>query len=301
MSNNALINLGELSKPATVLIEKISDAIGGIFKPYQIIRVAKAEVEADRIRAESQIQITDLHWRAVHRFLEEEAKKQANIEDITRQALPLLEEKSSPEKVEDDWIASFFDKCRNVSDADMQRLWAKVLAGEANRPGTFSRKTVNLITDLDRRDAEYFATLCRFVWLIGMMPVPLIFDTEAAFYQKNGINFNLLSRLGSLGLIFFDNFLGYQVRELPKRPAVSYHDRLLGLTLPNDAHNELQTGKVLFTQAGKELVPLCDSKPIEGFFEFVYEKWMGDSYSPIEVVQQALNPTEGQADKVNRW
>jgi len=31
-----LINLGELSKPPTVLIEKISDAIGEIFKPYQI-------------------------------------------------------------------------------------------------------------------------------------------------------------------------------------------------------------------------------------------------------------------------
>ena len=37
MSDNfesSLINLGELSKPATVLIEKISDAVGGVFKPY---------------------------------------------------------------------------------------------------------------------------------------------------------------------------------------------------------------------------------------------------------------------------
>ena len=42
-SNNSIVNLGDLSKPATVLIEKISDAIGGIFKPYQIKRIAKAE------------------------------------------------------------------------------------------------------------------------------------------------------------------------------------------------------------------------------------------------------------------
>ena len=37
MSDNfesSLINLGELSKPAAVLIEKISDAVGGVFKPY---------------------------------------------------------------------------------------------------------------------------------------------------------------------------------------------------------------------------------------------------------------------------
>ena len=53
MSGNSVINLGELSKPATVLIEKIADAVGGIFKPYQIKRLAKAEAEAELIHAES--------------------------------------------------------------------------------------------------------------------------------------------------------------------------------------------------------------------------------------------------------
>ncbi|MBI5966911.1 MAG: hypothetical protein HY882_03490, partial [Deltaproteobacteria bacterium] len=52
----------------------ISDAVGGLFKPYQIVRVAKAEAEAERIRAESQIQISDLQRRAFYRFLEEQAK-----------------------------------------------------------------------------------------------------------------------------------------------------------------------------------------------------------------------------------
>ena len=34
--------------------------------------------------------------------------------------------------MEEDWIANFFDKCRIVSDSEMQSLWARVLAGEAN-------------------------------------------------------------------------------------------------------------------------------------------------------------------------
>jgi len=92
--NTSLINIGELSRPATVLVEKISDAVGGIFKPYQIVRVAKAEAQAERVRAESQIEISDLQRRAFHRFLNEEATKQKNIEDITQKALPLLEENS---------------------------------------------------------------------------------------------------------------------------------------------------------------------------------------------------------------
>jgi hypothetical protein len=75
MTDDPLAKLGDLTKPATALIEKISDAVGGIFKPYQIVRVAKAEAEASRVQAESQIQVTDLHRRAMYRFLEEEAKK----------------------------------------------------------------------------------------------------------------------------------------------------------------------------------------------------------------------------------
>lgn len=71
----SLINFGDLSKPATVLIEKISEAVGGYFKPYQIKRIAKAESESDLIKAESQIQVSDLHRRAVNRFIAEEAKK----------------------------------------------------------------------------------------------------------------------------------------------------------------------------------------------------------------------------------
>ena len=88
MSNNPLTNLGDLTKPATVLIEKISDAVGGVFKPFQIVRVAKAEAEAEVIHAEAQIRVSDIQRRAMHRFLVEEAKRQSNIESITQKALP---------------------------------------------------------------------------------------------------------------------------------------------------------------------------------------------------------------------
>ena len=97
-----MINLGDLTKPATVLIEKISDAIGGIFKPHQIRRIAQAEAEAEGIRAVSQLEITALQDRAISRFFIEEAKKQYNIETITSKALPLLEVGAIPQNIEDD-------------------------------------------------------------------------------------------------------------------------------------------------------------------------------------------------------
>ncbi len=190
----SLINIGELSRPATMLVEKISDAVGGIFKPYQVVRVAKAEAQADRVRAESQIEISDIQRRAFRRFLDEEGKKQKNIEDITGKALPQLEENSQPNEVEDDSITNFFDRCRLISDDEMQGLWSRVLAGEANAPGTYSKRTVNFLSDLDKSDAELFTHLCGFGWMIGNV-VPLIYDEQHEIYNTRDINFNSVIHL----------------------------------------------------------------------------------------------------------
>ena len=116
VGGNSLIKFEDLSKPATVLIEKISAAIEGYYKPYQIRRLAKAEAEADKITAEAEIEITDLQKRAFSRFIAEESKKQDNMENITKKAIPLLNKSSEPQKMEDDWITNFFDKCRIISD-----------------------------------------------------------------------------------------------------------------------------------------------------------------------------------------
>jgi hypothetical protein len=193
MGDNSLIKLDELTKPATVLIEKISDAVGGIFKTYQIVRVAKAEAEAEQVRANSKIQVTEIQQRAMRRFLIEEGKKQSNIEDITQKALPLLSEESKPQDLDDDWITNFFDKCRIVSDPEMQQLWANILAREANGPVGFSRRTVSLLSDLEKKDAEQFADLCGFGWIyeeVIEVLHPLVFELENEIYKQKNLYFS---------------------------------------------------------------------------------------------------------------
>jgi hypothetical protein len=172
------IEAGELSKPATTLIEKISEAIGGFFKPYQMVRTANAASAVARIEVESKIEVSEIERRALIRWLSEEGKRQNNIERITRQALPLLDESATPADIENDWIANYFDKCRIVSDADMQKLWAQVLGSEATTPGTFSKRTVNILADMGKEEAQLFMTLCGFVWDFGI-PVPIIQDLSS--------------------------------------------------------------------------------------------------------------------------
>ena len=270
--SSSLVDLTGISTPADTLIKKVSNAVGGLFVPYQIKRVAKAETEAAMIKVQSDIEITDLHRRAMHRWIDEEARRQKNIEDITNKALPQLNEEASPDSMEDDWITNFFDKSRIVSDGEMQALWSRVLAGEANAPGTYSKRTVNFLSDLDKADADLFSKLCGFGWMIGNF-VTLVFDVQAEIYNRYGINFSSLSHLESIGFIKFDNLAGFKRLGFPKTFGIFYYDRLLFLEMPNDADNQLEIGRVLLTKIGQELAPMCRSKPVDGFWDYVTDKW----------------------------
>ncbi|MFZ0035593.1 MAG: DUF2806 domain-containing protein [Sedimentisphaerales bacterium] len=266
--------------------------MGGIFKPYQIKRVAKAEAEATLIKAQTEIQITDLHRRAMHRFVEEEANRQKNIEDITAKALPKLNDKADPSKVEDDWIVNFFDKCRIVSDNEMQNLWSRVLAGESNSPGTYSKRTVNFLSDLDKGEAEQFTRLCGFEWTIDSEIAPLIYDEyKHQIYKDQGINFDLLRHLESIGLIRFSDIEVYLYEGMPKKLTVLYYGTSVTLEMPSYSSNEINVGHVLFTKIGKELAPICGSKPVDGFLEYVIKKWKGFKYLPEDKPEQSKNTT----------
>lgn len=292
---NPLASLGELTKPATVLIKKISKGVGRVFEPYQLVRMAKAEAAAELIRAENRIKVGDLEHRALHRFIEEEAKKQLNMEEITRKALPLLKDEARPESVADDWITNFFDKCRIVSDVDMQRLWSEVLAGEANAPGTFSKRTVNLLSDMDRGDADLFTRLCCFNFVIAKDPIPMVYDCDKEIYTHLGINFNTLGHLESLGLIRFDNLIEFRTIRLPRSINVSYYGKTVVLTFHNESDNQLVVGRVLLTRAGEELSRVCGSKPVEGFFDFVYQRWAKQNLVPKRDEETAKAHDEANA------
>ena len=61
MGINSLIDLGDLTKPADTLVKKVSNAVGGLFAPRQVRRMAKAKADAAVIEAQSVIDVTDLH------------------------------------------------------------------------------------------------------------------------------------------------------------------------------------------------------------------------------------------------
>jgi hypothetical protein len=268
---SSVMNIGDLAKPATALIEKIAGAIGVYWEPHQIRRVAQANADAALIKANAEIDITDIATRAMRRWVQEQVRYQENIESITSLAIPSLKTDSNPSEVDDDWIVHFFEKCRLVSDTDMQALWARILAGEANEPESFSKRTIDALSVLDKHDAELFQKLCRFNWSLCSVD-PLIYGPFDSIYTDNGLTSEVISHLDDIGLINFA-ILGFGERNLRGRAEFRYFDAGVTVTFPVDHVTGLDTGHVIFSRVGRQLNNVCSSIPVPGFLEYVTERW----------------------------
>ncbi|MFW3441403.1 DUF2806 domain-containing protein [Aliarcobacter butzleri] len=251
-TNNSLINLGELAKPINTLIEKISDATGVLYEPTRIRRKAKAEADAIKTNALVNLEIEEIQKRALNRLVNEEIKKQENIENITEKSFTSLEENATPENIENDWLSNFFDKCKLISDNEMQSLWAKILAGEANNPGTYSKRTIEFMATMDKIDAELFNKLAIFCWNFNsLQPIILSFEDKET---SEILNYDQLLHLSDIGLISLETFGLAKIIKNTDQINISYCGRVITLKFPINTDNKLSIGHVSLTKTGKDIM-----------------------------------------------
>ena len=87
----------------------------------------------------------------------QERKRQGNIASVVREAATELGDKEVPNHEPDpDWTARFFEGVQDVSSEDMRTLWAKVLSGEVEEPGRTSLRTLDILKNLTKEDAQVF-------------------------------------------------------------------------------------------------------------------------------------------------
>lgn len=280
MPNISLVDVGKLSKPATVLVEKISNAVGILYEPRRIKQKAIAEAEASKTKALMDLEIEDIQKRALNRLVVEEIKKQENIESITEKSFSSLNEEATPENIEDDWLSNFFDKCKLISDDKMQMIWAQILAGESNSPGTFSKRTIEFMSTLDKSDAITFDNFLKYCWYLGDYH-PLIMEYKHnGIYSQNGINFSSLMHLAEIGLISFDPLNGYgKIFEIDECN-IGYYGRILNLK--NIKSKNISIGHVCLTKIGLDLAKVThpniykktDNKNeyLDDFYHYIIEK-----------------------------
>ncbi len=273
--DTSLVDIGKLSEPATKLIEKVSDAVGGIAKPWQTERVAKAEAKAEIIKAQTQVEISEIEKRGLQRLAREEGRKQENIESITAQAAQRLSPDANPDQIDTDWLTYFFERAKLISDVEMQTFWSNLLANEANEPGTFSKTTVNLASTLDKSDAQLFTNFCACVWKFsdGFWPIAFEIDNQILGLEDDNINFGNLEHLSSLGLLTHDAVSGYAVFKVPKSFEASYFDRNHKFILAEKSENSLPMGNAGFTRSGEQLFQICGAEPSRSYLDRTIAYW----------------------------
>lgn len=169
-----------------------------------------------------------------------------------------------------DWFVRFYEAVGNISDEVMQDLWAKLLAGEVAEPSSFSLKTIDVLRNLSKQDAELFSLICSHsVMTRGQNFLPH-YDT---YLEKHNIYYTDIMKLNEQGLIFNDGTIGFSM-SIGQNPNVLFWNNDLVMTIESsdDKNIEIHIKTYPFTKAGQELAVLV-SKSVseENFIELAKE------------------------------
>lgn len=262
---NIKLNVGELAKPIDTLIREVSDGVSAL-----------SEGPLRRWNEKRDL----LHYINMCKIIEKTHAKK------NQQNAPSL-------GVEGGFLLNFLDKCKTVTDDDMQDLWASILAKESDTPGSFSQLTINSLENFGRRDAESFIALCGFVCKVNTEQIPLIGNVSDDIYAKNGINSEMLEHLCALNVIEIPTlWSGMRVPTKTYIPQLNpgdsislfYFGKRLDYVNAGKNNASLPVGIITFTSIGKELLSICDYKQVDGFFEYLKHEWkwsrtIGDRWS----------------------
>ena len=188
-------------------------------------------------------------------------KRLANVKSVMDYAADELGDKEVDDHEPDpDWTARFFNEVQDVSSEDMQRIWARILAGEVESPGRTSLRTLDILRNMTRKDAEMFKGICDFV-----------INNDFVFYHGSVKDFEALDyskflHLQDCGLVTVGPSLTkvFEWQET-KESLLLYQDGILEITGNVDAKDILRIPAARLTSAGKELSPL-----VQGTYQLEY-------------------------------
>lgn len=202
-------------KPIEKLIEVVSNAVGVLFEPWQMIRKAKAEAKSKSIIAveqaktmaiiEGDIEKAQYLVRVNERLVKKETKRQKNIEEVVLKAGKFLETEKevSEEPVNLDWATRFFDIVQDVSDNEMQFLWGQILAGEIKQPQSYSLRTLETLRNMTKDEAELFQKIAQF----AIKRDEIFVFSDYKVLESFGVSYSDIAKLVEIGLLQSGDFV----------------------------------------------------------------------------------------------
>lgn len=178
----------------------VSLIIGSIITAVFLRRNTQAQ-EFEKIKANKFAEVANDLLESGKMTLTEYYKTN-NFLKIAEMADSMVQEKrnnSIDKQYSFDWFIRYYEASGNISDKEMQVLWAKVLAGEIEKPSSYSLRTLDVLRNMSKEEAECFVKICNAAIKIesGKYAIPADHD----YISKNDINYSDILLLGEIGLI----------------------------------------------------------------------------------------------------
>lgn len=280
------INLIKLEgKPFEKLIDVISKGIGTLYKPRAIRKEADSkayeigiiEQAKSKAIAEGKELEAETYLRIQERLLFNETERQKSIDNVVEIAAEQLknEENISSEPVDKDWSKRFFNIVQDITDEEMQSLWGRILAGETKQPKSYSKRTLELLKNLSKNEAEIFTKFAELKIVAGNC---VIWNNDNGAFLKNEFNITFNDRLlmTELGLISSENNLEFSfppTKTHKSTNVLEYGNK--GIVLYRDQNTPKQAIQVLvFTKTGIELSRLIEPKDNTDYIRKICESFV---------------------------
>lgn len=258
------VDLAPLCCSFDKLVDTVARAVGTACRPWLRIREARADVAVRLIEEEL---LNAQQSRAIERAEALELRRQINIEQVIQATALQLPDEASSEPIDSDWMARFLNEVQDVTSAELQQLWSRVLATELVVPRSVSKRTLTIIRDMSSAEARAVAALAQLVWSNRNGTVKFVVlpepsrdrreDTEITYLRKFGIEFMDLISLESAGVLSsMETYeLTYVLRNEVRIGKDTYKS--------NQKHFPTQSGVVglVLTPAGAQLCSVCDCDP----------------------------------------
>ena len=98
--------------------------------------------------------------------------------------------------IDPDWFAQWRNRAQDVSNEEMQRLWARLLKEEGKKAASFSIHTMDFLGRMSREDAELIAKVGSFALDDGHL-----FSGNSPAMEAAGLDLTRLIYLSDLGII----------------------------------------------------------------------------------------------------
>ncbi len=282
----SLVDLGNISEPAAGVvnnfIDKISGALGWMVTPKDIkptiIEANKSIIEEISKRQD----INPIERAAIVSNYKKVVKEYKNQADIMRIAVEHLEPDFKPEEVNNDWITFFFDKVKDVTEDYMKEIWGKILAGEFNKPNTYTKQLLHTISIMDSKIAKRFQKIRSSCFYSKPYLYVFIYRTNGKEikninrYQDLSLYISDFKELDSLGIIQY-RYADFHSLAI-KNKSFEYGDKRIKLNTDN---RSIATGNVTLTSVGKQLCRIVPMEYDSDILKICIESWEQLGYNPI--------------------